>query len=256
MDNSKDKQMYQMLNDGFKSIAKSLSNVSIPQKEFIFIDPTNFKGPPGPPGESPSDEKLISLIKPLIEDTEPGERGAQGEKGDKGDQGEKGEQGVKGDKGDKGEKGDKGDQGEKGQDAVIDDSVVAKVSQAIDERIRPTIIKQFGGGNTRPLDLLINGVSYGGVREINIAGSGVAGEIINGVMTITIAGGGNAMVDNEVVSGSGTSFTLSQTPIAGTEHLFALGQRLRLTTDYTITGTSITTVSSWSVGDLTADYQI
>lgn len=128
--------------------------------------------------------------------------------------------------------------------------------EAIDGDFNTKVTKQFGGGNTTPLEVRVNGVSYGGAREVNFVGSGVAAEIINGIVTVTVAGGGNAMVDNEVVSGSDTTFTLSQMPVAGTVHLYALGQRLKLTTDYSISGVDITTVSSWSAGELTADYQI
>lgn len=62
-------------------------------------------------------------------------------------------------------------------------------------------------------------------------------------------------VDNEIVSGSGTSFTLSATPILGSEHIFAARQRLYPTTDYTIAGAVITTVLSWAAGDLLADFR-
>lgn len=63
-------------------------------------------------------------------------------------------------------------------------------------------------------------------------------------------------VYNEVVSGSGTTFTLSATPVFGTQHVFAIGQRLTPTVDYTISGTIITTIGSWNAGDILADYQI
>jgi len=63
-------------------------------------------------------------------------------------------------------------------------------------------------------------------------------------------------IDNEVVAGSGTSFTLANTPVAGSEHIFLNGMRAKLTTDYTISGTGITTTLSWSAGDVIADYRI
>ena len=70
-------------------------------------------------------------------------------------------------------------------------------------------------------------------------------------------GGGSSTVfiDDEVVAGSGTTWTLSGTPISGSLKLYALGQRLKLTTDYTITGSNVTTVSSWNAGELLADYR-
>lgn len=69
------------------------------------------------------------------------------------------------------------------------------------------------------------------------------------------AGSSDTPVDNEVVSGSGTSWTLANTPIAGTVHVYGRGQRLKLTTTYSISGTTITTVDSWIAGEITADYK-
>lgn len=72
-------------------------------------------------------------------------------------------------------------------------------------------------------------------------------------------GGGDShssetQVYNEVVAGSGTTFTLAYTPIAGTVRVYARGQRLTLTTNYTISGAIITTVDTWAAGDITSDY--
>lgn len=61
-------------------------------------------------------------------------------------------------------------------------------------------------------------------------------------------------VDNEVVSGSGTSWTLANTPIAGSVKLHA-GTRLVPGDDYTISGVSITTTNSYPAGALIADYR-
>lgn len=62
-------------------------------------------------------------------------------------------------------------------------------------------------------------------------------------------------VNNEVVAGSGTTFTLANTPTAGSVDVYALGQHLVPTTDYTISGAVITTVSSWSAGNILASYR-
>ena len=62
---------------------------------------------------------------------------------------------------------------------------------------------------------------------------------------------------NELVAGSTTIFTLAHLPISGTLQLYANRMRLYPTTDYTVnlsTGV-ITTVASYSAGDLLADYQ-
>jgi hypothetical protein len=65
-----------------------------------------------------------------------------------------------------------------------------------------------------------------------------------------------SMLD-ETVTGSGTSFTLANTPIAGTVTLYGLGARLTPgpSADYVISGPNIVTADSWDAGDLTADYQ-
>lgn len=67
--------------------------------------------------------------------------------------------------------------------------------------------------------------------------------------------GGNTSVYNEVVSGSATTFTLAHTPVSTTVRVYALGQRLSPTTDYSLVGATITTVSSWEAGDITSDYE-
>lgn len=70
-------------------------------------------------------------------------------------------------------------------------------------------------------------------------------------------GGGSTtnFVDNEVVAGVATSWTLANTPIVGSVHLYANGQRLIPTTDYSISGATITTVLSWDAGTVLADYR-
>ena len=80
-------------------------------------------------------------------------------------------------------------------------------------------------------------------------------QITGRILVDVVGGGGNTFVVNEVVSGSGTSWTLANTPIVGTVALYANGQRLTPTVDYSITGAVITTVDSWSAGTILADYQ-
>src|SRR5579872_3625737 len=54
-------------------------------------------------------------------------------------------------------------------------------------------------------------------------------------------------VENEVVSGSGTSFTLANTPVSGSVKVWGAGIRLTpgAGNDYTITGSAITTTTSY-----------
>jgi hypothetical protein len=67
-------------------------------------------------------------------------------------------------------------------------------------------------------------------------------------------GNGIAVYD-EVVSGSGTSFTLAHTPVSGTLRLYGSGQRLVPGgVDYTLSGTTITTINSYSATQIRADY--
>lgn len=71
---------------------------------------------------------------------------------------------------------------------------------------------------------------------------------------IDATGGGGTATYNEVVAGSGTAWTLAGTPIVGSVRLYANGQRLTPTVDYSITGAAITTVDSWAAGTILADY--
>ena len=76
-----------------------------------------------------------------------------------------------------------------------------------------------------------------------------------GATTFSDTSGGNNFVYNEIVSGSGTTFTLAYTPVAGMFALFAQGQRLYPPADYTLAGAVITTVNSWLAGNILCDYQ-
>lgn len=68
-------------------------------------------------------------------------------------------------------------------------------------------------------------------------------------------GGGNNFSINEIATGSGTSFSTANSPISGTVAVYGLGQRLYPTTDFSISGSSITTINSWNAGEILVDYQ-
>lgn len=71
-----------------------------------------------------------------------------------------------------------------------------------------------------------------------------------------VSTGSGTFVDNEIVSGTGTAWTLAGTPIPGSEHIYANGQRLIPGgVDYTITGATITTIITFATGTLLADYR-
>jgi hypothetical protein len=58
----------------------------------------------------------------------------------------------------------------------------------------------------------------------------------------------------ETVAGSGTSWILANIPKSGSVKLYGSGVRLDLGADYSITGTSITTINSYPESSLIADY--
>src|SRR5262249_16089523 len=76
---------------------------------------------------------------------------------------------------------------------------------------------------------------------------------------ITDIGGalGRTPVENEGVSGSGTAWTLANTPVSGSVKLWGAGVRLTpgAGNDYTISGVNITTVNSYPAGSLISDYR-
>lgn len=87
---------------------------------------------------------------------------------------------------------------------------------------------------------------------------GITAKMITDIAAQT---GNGTPVYNEIVSGSGTTFTLAHTPLAGTVRLYAGGNsepqtgRLAPTTDYTVSGAVITMLNgSFDAGSILADY--
>lgn len=106
------------------------------------------------------------------------------------------------------------------------------------------------------------GSAQGAAGTFNFVGAGVTAAVAGGVATITIAGGGSAVAfaDNVIptgsINGSNATFTLPQSPTSGSLHLYLNGVRLRPTTDYSISGATITMVAAPATGDwLYADYR-
>lgn len=77
---------------------------------------------------------------------------------------------------------------------------------------------------------------------------------LTGALLVSGGGSSGTQVLNEVVAGSGTSWTLANTPNSAGVALYANGQRLTPTVDYTLAGANITTILSWSAGTILADY--
>lgn len=94
------------------------------------------------------------------------------------------------------------------------------------------------------------------VGTLDFTGAGVTGSVLGDTVTEEIPGGGGSgtLVNNEIIAGSGTAFTLAGVPVLGSEQIYADRARLYPTTDYTIAGAAITTVLSYAAGDLLATY--
>lgn len=113
--------------------------------------------------------------------------------------------------------------------------------------------------------ILKEGSFIGQTGSLNFkAGSNVTLTVVantQGGIDVTIAStaGGGTFIYNEVVAGSGTTFTLANTPLAGTVVVHGSGVRLTpgASNDYTISGAVITMNSplTYLAGQVLADYQ-
>ena len=82
---------------------------------------------------------------------------------------------------------------------------------------------------------------------------GITAKMISDIASALPSG---TAVYSEIPSGSGTSFTLTHTPVSGSLRLFGAGARLTsgAGNDYTLSGATITTVNSYGAGQLIGDY--
>lgn len=143
--------------------------------------------------------------------------------------------------------------------------ILEELRQEFEKKIIENTPKSGKGvGGIPGLLTYVGGAKKGFLKGVNyVAGSGItlSHSIVNGLDTITFTstGGSSAnSVFNEVVSFSGTTGTLANTPIAGTVVLYRNGSRqfVGITNDYTISGTTITLINAALVNDVfLADYQ-
>lgn len=186
-----------------------------------------------------------------------GLRGAQGQKGDKGaDSTVPGPRGPMGPQG-RAVKGPKGDDGSPDTHIHIADKlnkhselIEIKVVKGLDIRLKKfqEAIRQTG---SKPAKMI-----HGGGMTLKAGAGQTLTRNTDG--TWTLSGGTAAnFVDNEIVGGSGTSWTLANTPVAGSVHLKGGGGALipGVGNDYTISGKNITTANSYAAGQLLADYR-
>ena len=115
-------------------------------------------------------------------------------------------------------------------------------------------------GPSRGVFLYVNGQKKGIINSLNIEGDGVSTSIVNGLLTLTIAGGTGTMVDDETptgtINGSNDTFILAHTPTVGSVKIYLNGARLRVGEDYTISGSTITFIIPPLTGSiLLADYR-
>ena len=161
--------------------------------------------------------------------------------------------GAKGEKGERGENGKNGMDGIDGQDGrnispKEAKMILADLLKEVDLEKFATHksvkdqFKEYGLSTSKSLEKRLNALQDAVMRNYGGHGGKSGGSSANSIF-------------NEVVSGSGTSFTLANTPVSGSQALYALGQRLTLTVDYTISGANITLINSLLAGSLLADYQ-
>lgn len=230
---------------------------------------------------APDLDKVLETIKG--KDGEKGDVGPQGETGEQGQQGKPGINGKNGRDGANGLDGRDGRDGTNGQDGIngkdgiggkdgspdTGEKIVEKINKgvAIIKKERVEGLQQaIDNSAAAAVGMAATTSFFNGKRAKNlsiVAGNNitVAATQVDDTVYLTVtstASGSASFVNNEVASGSGTAFTLASTPVAGSEHIFANGQRLTVGAgnDYTISGKTITTASSWSAGALLADYQI
>lgn len=172
--------------------------------------------------------------------------------------------------------GKQGDKGEPGQDAdeqAVITAVLAQIPPDVEETAEETRDKleslkgdaRLDASAIKNLPELIQQQPHviGGhgplwqLQDVDVSGITIGQSIKwDGIRWIPYTPvGGNTAVYNEVVSGSANTFTLAHTPVTGTLRVYANGQRLLPTTDYTLSGAIITTISAWDAGTVSSDYE-
>ena len=112
----------------------------------------------------------------------------------------------------------------------------------VQKSVDHTVIQNIGSNTHAQIDTALT-------RLANTSGTNTGDQDLSGYTLKT------TFIDSEIVSGSGTTFTLANTPVSGSLKLYAGRNRLYPTTDYSISTATITTILSWSTGDLLADYR-
>jgi len=185
-----------------------------------------------------------------------------------------GKDGMKGDRGEKGETGEKGDIGESVDEKKIikeiTDYIIKNAKKDLVPLTLPEVMKHIKKEKLEMKDIKNMPLN---MNDMRWHGSGLSTVSTDATLTgngtptnpLSVVGGGSTFVIGELVSGSGTVFTLANMPVAGTVAVYAIGQRQYLynavtnpTGNYTIVGEIITFVdgTTWNANQILADYQI
>lgn len=211
-------------------------------------------------------ETILKFLKDLFSSLEDLKK--KYKKGDQGDQGPPGKPGPVG-IGIPGKKGEDGKNGSpdtpeqirtKLESLFKKDGLDLKFIKGLEKILKREIVQAQGQnkggiwqGSANPFAVIVGALVAQNVRSITFMGATMVNR--NGDVTISISGSAGTAVLNEVVGGSSSTFTLAHTPVAGTQQIYANGQRLIPTVDYSISGAIITTVLTWSSGSILADYE-
>lgn len=158
------------------------------------------------------------------------------------------------------------------QSVLEDKDKAIKTTQDSIEKLRRDLfsrLSNLGGGNANRQINVNSSVMSNKYTDINFKnGSNVtitkADDEVNKRVNITIAstggGAGNSFSINEVPAGtiddSNVTFTLANTPVAGTVAVYVNRLRLNLTSDYSITDATITLINPVGTGgSIICDYQ-
>ncbi len=222
----------QQINESLKTIAKKETPImEMPEVQKVEIEGAEIITIKGDKGDSPTDEDLINLIKPLIPEPIVGPEGKMGQKGDKPiagvdypipKDGKDGESIV-------------GPQGERGKDGSPDTAQETrdKLESLLDgEKLSIQAIQDL----PKVLDDLMVKLSANGTNR----------------GTSPIA----RFIDDETpsgtINGSNTVFTISKSPKSGSLKVYRGGARQRVTEDYTLSDSdkTITFTVAPEVGEI------
>ena len=213
-------------------------------------------GPKGDKGERGNDGKDGK-------DGKNGKDGKQGLQGKNGLQGVSGNDGRDGKDGEKGDKGEKGDIGEKGDVPKHEWRGTMLGFENPDGKIT-TYVDLKGSGGRGPtgggnLETFLGSTKVGSSQRLYFKeGSGItlSGSNEAGGTGVTISSTATTdFVDDEtptgLVNGVNTDFELANTPIPTTSlKVYVNGSRMRITEDYTLSGTTITFITAPPTGSI------